>query len=200
MEFNAPPSEFLTSIQGLSAPAKILFWYGLTPKTRVGYNSAINSYTLFCPTYGYKAWRASESILIEWVTGRVYGSTAPKQGQIRPKTVKTYISALKSYHLNYNFPTHAFSSPRIHRILSGAQLLFSNTKKDRLPITKNILEKIISVIPILIGDLNIDTAFKVAWAGFLRMGEFTYTNAKAQAQTFVNTKLTRSDITFSKGD
>ena len=54
--------------------------------------------------------------------------------------------------------------------------------------------------PISIEDLNIDTAFKVAWAGFLRMGELTYTSAEAQAQTFVDNKLTRSDINFSEGD
>ena len=34
-------------------------------------------------------------------------------------------------------------------------------KKERLPITKDILEQITSVIPISIEDLNIDTAFKV---------------------------------------
>ena len=200
LEFNAPPAEFLDSIQDLSAPAKTLLWYGLTPKTRAGYNSAINSYTLFCATHVCKAWPASEPILIEWVTGRVFGSASPKQGQIKPRTVETYLSALKSYHVDRNFPTHAFSSPRIHRILSGARSLFPHIKKDRLPITKEILEKITSVIPISIEDLNIDTAFKVAWAGFLRMGEFTYTSAEAQARTFVDTKLTRSDITFSEGD
>lgn len=200
LEFNAPPAEFVNSITDLSTPAKTLLWYGLSPNTRSGYNSGINSYTLFCASHGIQAWPASEPILIEWVTGRVFGSVAPKQGQIQPKTVESYLSALKSYHIDRNLPTDAFSSLRIKRILGGARSLFPQIKKERLPITKDILEKITSVVPISIEDHNIDTAFKVAWAGFLRMGEFTYTNAESQARTFADTKLTRSDITFSKGD
>ena len=200
LEFNAPPAEFINSITDLSTPAKTLLWYGLSPNTRSGYNSAINSYTLFCASHGTKTWPASEPVLIEWVTGRVFGSAAPKQGQIQPKTVESYLSALKSYHVDRNLSTDVFSSLRIKRILSGARSLFPQIKKERLPITKDILEKITSVVPISIEDLNIDTAFKVAWAGFLRMGEFTYTNAESQARTFANTRLTRSDITFSEGD
>ena len=137
---------------------------------------------------------------MEWVTGRVFGSAEPKQGQIKPKTVKSYLSALKSYHVDRNLDTQAFSSPRVNRMLSGARSLFPQIKKERLPITKDVLEQVTSVVPISIEDLNIDTAFKVAWAGFLRMGEFTYTSAESQARTFVDTKLTRSDITFSEGD
>ena len=114
LEFNAPPAEFIDSVPDLSVPAKTLLWYGLSPKTRLGYNSAINSYTLFCATRGAKAWPASEPVLIEWVTGRVFGSAAPKQGQIKPKTVKSYISALKSYHVDRNLDTQAFSSPCVN--------------------------------------------------------------------------------------
>lgn len=60
------------------------------------------------------------------------------------------------------------------------------------------MEKITSNLPISIEELNIDTAFKVAWAGFLRLGEITYTPRKeAQAPTFKDTNITRSDITFA---
>lgn len=85
-------------------------------------------------------------------------------------------------------------------MLSGARYLYPHIKKERLPITKDILEKITSSVPLSIEELNIDTAFKIAWAGFLRMGEFIYTKAEAQASTFVDTKPTRSDITFSDND
>ena len=85
-------------------------------------------------------------------------------------------------------------------MLSGTRSLVPQIKKERLPITKDILEEITSVVPISLEDLNIDTAFKAAWASFVQMGEFIYTSAEAQARTFVDTKLTRSDITFSEGD
>ena len=40
--------------------------------------------------------------------------------------------------------------------------MFPQTKKTRLPITKDILEKITSYKHQSLQDLNIDTAFKVA--------------------------------------
>lgn len=45
-----------------------------------------------------------------------------------------------------------------------------------------------------------DTIFKVAWAGFMRMQKLTYTVEKAKMATFVETGLTRSDISFVEGD
>ena len=200
LEFNSPPSHFLDSITSLSSSAKTLLWYGLSPKTKQSYNAAVNSYTLFCAMHGEKLWPASETVLIEWVTGRVFGSTAPKQGQIKPNTVQSYLSALKSYHIDRNLLTTGFTSPRIDRILAGARFLFPHVKKERLPITKHVLEKITRIPSRSLAEINIDTAFKVAWAGFLRMGEITYTENEAQSSTFVDIGLTRSDITFSDGD
>lgn len=51
-----------------------------------------------------------------------------------------------------------------------------------------------------INDLNLDTAFKVAWAGFMRLGEITYMEPEKQANSFKDLHLTRSDITFSEND
>ncbi len=44
-----------------------------------------------------------------------------------------------------------------------------------------------------------DTAFKVVWAGFMRMGELTYKVAEAKKATFTETGLTRRDISFAEG-
>ncbi len=79
--------------------------------------------------------------------------------------------------------------------------MFSQAKKTRLPTTKDILLNITRIKPTSLQDLNINTAFKVAWAGFLRMGEFTYTKADLKNhKVFSATKLTRSDITFPQDD
>ena len=51
-----------------------------------------------------------------------------------------------------------------------------------------------------IKDLSVDTAFKVAWAGFIRMRELTYPAAEAKTATFAKTGLTRSDISFAEED
>ena len=77
--------------------------------------------------------------------------------------------------------------------------MFPQVKKLRLPITKDILQRITLGKPKFLQDFNINTAFKVAWAGFLRMGEFTYTKTElANRKLFIVTKLTQSDITFSQ--
>ena len=162
LEFDAPPSEFLNSIISLSIPAKTLLWYGLSPKTRQRYTSAITSYTLYCAMQEIPPWPASEKVLVEWVTGRIFRSPIPRQGQVKPNTMQGYLSTLRSYHVDHNLPIQVFSSPRIERLLQGARYLFLHTKKERLPITKDILEKITRATPMSVEELNIDTAFKVA--------------------------------------
>lgn len=81
-------------------------------------------------------------------------------------------------------------------IIKRRKWLFSSKKQNRLLITKNIFKKIIEDKPLLVTDLNIDTIFKVVWAGFMRIGKLTYTMAEGKNATFMETGLTRSDISF----
>ena len=75
------------------------------------------------------------------------------------------------------------------------------TRKQATPITQSLLQELICPTLLLesIEDLNFDTAAKVAFAGFLRMGEFTVKNAEVSdnSRTFEYTRLTCSDITFA---
>lgn len=45
-------------------------------------------------------------------------------------------------------------------------------------------------------DFNIDTALKMVWVGFIRIGELTYTMAEVTKAMFVKIGLTKSDISF----
>ena len=139
-------------------------------------------------------------MLEEWAATRIFGSTLPKQGQTQPDTVLGYLSALKSYHIDRRLSLKGFDDPRMALIMKGGRRLFPSTKRNRLPITKHILKKITDSKPLSVTNLNIDTAFKVAWAGFMRMGELTYTAAEAKKVTFAQTSLTRSDISFAEED
>lgn len=85
-------------------------------------------------------------------------------------------------------------------IIKRRRRLFSSIKRNCLSIIKDILQNITEDEPLLVTDLNIDISFKVAWASFMRMGEFTYTAAEAKKTKFAETGLTRSDISFAKGD
>ena len=128
------------------------------------------------------------------------GATALKQGQIKPNTVQSYLTALKSYYIDRKLPTTGFTSLCIDCILAGAHFLFPHVKRKCLSIIKNIFEKITILLSCLLVKVNIDAAFKVAWAGFLCIRKFTYTKRKAQSSTFINTSLTCSDIIFSDGN
>ena len=55
--------------------------------------------------------------------------------------------------------------------------------------------------PKSVQDLNINTTFKIVWAGFLRIEEFTYIKTELINQKMlIVTKLTWFDITFSQDD
>ena len=69
----------------------------------------------------------------------------------------------------------------------------------RLPIIKDILEKITVDEPANIDKLNIDTVFKVVWADFLYLREITYINTEFKKTLFSSTKVTRSNISFAEG-
>jgi len=73
----------------------------------------------------------------------------------------------------------------------GAILLFPSTKKTKLPIIKDILDKIITLRPYK-ADTNVDVAFTIAFTGFLYIGEITYLNRKAK--DFSTIKALYSDV------
>lgn len=52
----------------------------------------------------------------------------------------------------------------------------------------------------IVDDFNIDTIFKFAWAGFMRLEEITYIAIGAKKTSFKDLKVIRSDILFAKGD
>lgn len=112
---------------------------------------------------------------------------------MKPDTGMSYLFALKSYYINRGPSLNSFNDLQIALIIKGGRKLF-------FQITKDILKKITEDKPLYIMDLNVDTAFKVTWAGFMKMGELTYTAVEAKKTTFAETNLTRSDISFAERD
>ena len=75
--------------------------------------------------------------------------------------------------------------------LAKAILLFLSTKKSKLLIIKDILDKIITFSPYK-ADINVDTAFIMAFTGFLCIGEIIYLNRKAKDFSII--KALYSDV------
>ncbi len=67
------------------------------------------------------------TMLEEWAATRIYGSTLPKQGQIKPDIVMNYLSALKSYYINQHLSLKGFDNPRMALIIKERRKLFPST-------------------------------------------------------------------------
>ncbi|PPR00185.1 hypothetical protein CVT26_009053 [Gymnopilus dilepis] len=121
-------------------------------------------------------------------------------------TRKTYSSGQKSFvefaRLNPQYldtPGKFLpASPRIllERVIRGIKRFHGEKdRKPKLPITLDILQKLAGVPGDLTiaGNASFDAAIKLAWAGFLRCGEFTL-NSGEKFNSAVH--LTRGSVTF----
>ena len=118
-------------------------------------------------------------------------------GRLKAETLRAYVSAIRSRHVDYGILIAAFKDPIVHRLLARAAAISPSAKKDKQPITRDILAQVVTHGPSL-PDVNTDAAFTLAFAGFLRMGEITYTTAELKNRTtFLAKKATRHDITFT---
>ena len=126
------------------------------------------------------------------------GSAISRQSQVKPTTVAGYLSAIRSWHADHKYSLAPFETPRIKLLLQGGKSFFPSTKAVRLPITKQILTTITAAPPTTVNDLNLDTVFKVALAGFMQLGKITYTDGEKMGDSFQELHLTRFDIIFSE--
>ena len=112
-------------------------------------------------------------------------------GRIKPETLSNYISIIRSRYIDLGHLIATFKDYTIKRALVGAILLFLSTKKTKLPITKDILDKIVTFSPCK-ADINIDAAFIIAFTGFLYIKEIIYPNRKVK--DFSTTRALYSNI------
>ena len=190
------PSTFKANTASPSDNYAALLWAGLTPGTRKSYEPVVRSFEHFYRFRNQEPWPANESMLGQWIAIRAYGSIDHLMSQLKPGTIISYLSALRSYHIDRRINTIVFDSPHLLHLVQGARSLFPSRKRERLPITRDILSKI-TPPPTSRNDYYINAAFKLAFAGFLRIGEFTHTYIKEITPSFETTGLTRSDVILS---
>jgi hypothetical protein len=106
-------------------------------------------------------------------------------------------SSLKSIHVDLGYDTSFFNSDLIKRICRGAQKVHAiPPRPKRKELTLNTLETIIQLCDSKsYDDTSIRTALCVAFAGFLRSQDFTYSNWTPADQA---SKPTRSSVKFGK--
>ena len=94
---------------------------------------------------------------------------------MQPKTIESYLSAVRSLHTDAGYPFNAVESPVTQRVLWGIKRVFRERDRNpKLPITIDVLHQLLALHrPSNVFSITIMTTYRVAFVGFLRTGEFT---------------------------
>ena len=112
--------------------------------------------------------------------------------------MRHYLAAMRSHHVARRWDVTPFESLTLLRIVNGAARLYAKPKTARLTITMDILRRITAAPAKSKLELNLRACYLVAFAGFMRMGELTYTERETlDGKEFFRTKITRSCVRFS---
>src|ERR1700721_1520695 len=115
----------------------------------------------------YTPYPASITSITDWV--------ASLARTIKPISIKGYVSALRSLHVENGWDNSSFKDPRIDLVIKGAKRQYGEGKRNlRLPLTEDILRRIITLIPRDLDGLNFKAALCVGFAAFMHSGEFTW--------------------------
>lgn len=138
---------------------------------------------------------------MEWIAAKFFGSSLPGMGAVSAETVRKYLAGIRSRHVDMALNIDIFRHPSIKRMLSGATSINPALGEPRIkkPITKAQLDVIVpgeAASVSYIDNVNLSAAYSLMFAGFLRLGEITYTKVEADAADFQYIHATRSDISF----
>ncbi|KAF5384159.1 hypothetical protein D9615_003180 [Tricholomella constricta] len=115
---------------------------------------------------------------------------------LQPKTIKSYLSAVRSLHVDEGLPFAACESETVRRVIRGIKRYRGERERSpKLPITPSLLQRLASISGDLSDGFNVsfDAAIKTAWSGFLRCGEFTLDRGE---KFNTSTHLSRGCVTF----
>ena len=120
-------------------------------------------------------------------------------GRVKAKDIKKRIASLRSYHIDMGYNTEVFANEQLARVVQGVMRLYPDTSSphERTPITREILLQLLPQLDLCTkrGAL-LAAAFTLAFAAFLRSGEFTYTEEDLRDGSFADWFITRASVRF----
>ena len=151
----------------LAPEVKYLLYHSFAPATRRSYNSARESYKSFCRNYSYIPFPTSLKTITHWLANVM--TTA------KSATARSYLTTLRSFHLECGYSNATFDDPRVDLIIRGGKRVYGEgVKRLRFPLTAPILLRMVNEIRLDEEGINIKSALCLAFAVFLRSGEFTW--------------------------
>jgi hypothetical protein len=179
---------------------KIVLWHDLAHETQKYYEIAIDFFQIWCMFNNQTFWSITLKNVEKWVVNKMYDSTLNKQEKIKIVTIQSYLSDIRSYHVDHLFDLNVFDHSRLQKMLREEKRMFLTIKITRLLITKDILQLITRDHLTNINEINLNVVFKIEWAKFLRLKEIIYIAKNFTKLIFSITKITRFDISFAKND
>ncbi|CAG2224015.1 unnamed protein product [Mytilus edulis] len=169
-------SASLRADDGLNLKIDELWDASLSESTRLTYKSAFKCFRTFLVMNGQPCSEVNlpyvkEDLLVYFVT------YCQKALNLKHQTIKLYLAGVRHYYIRFLGYDPMANAIRLPVILRGIKKSQNNVVQERLPITSSILNKLCALLskgifsPVL--DLMFQCAFKMAFFGFLRCGEFT---------------------------
>ncbi|KAF7366908.1 Integrase/recombinase xerD [Mycena sanguinolenta] len=159
--------------------------------TRRTYSTGQRSFINFCRLHSLyntdgAVLPATQPAVMSWI--------ASLAGRVQPKTIKAYLSAVRSLHVDADLPFSICEAPIVQRLIRGIKRFHG--EKDRKPvqpITRPILLAILAQLRpgIVAGHTTLYAAYCLGYAGLLRSGEITVGSGKD-----ASLNLTRDAIQF----
>jgi hypothetical protein len=146
----------------LGGTLTLLFDNSLKMSTKKTYTSAQNRFLRFCNEYNFIAYPVSETTLLYYI------SYLFKEG-LKGNSIRVYLSAIRNLNIMHDCPPPVHT-PKILLALKGAVTL-SAPPTRKLPITFDILQRIIPLLQYRLDGQMLSLAMTTAFFGCLRAGE-----------------------------
>ena len=162
---------------GLTSQLDNLWDAALNKSTRVTYMSAFKCFQRFLILNGVYGDSNNSVPYIDENQLLYFVTYCQKTLNLKYQTIKLYLAGIRHFIIRLGGYDPMANNVRLPIILRGIQKSQVNSTKERLPITAAVLEELCTLLSrgvfSAFKDLMLQCAFKMAYFGFLRCGEFT---------------------------